>query len=69
MRRVVEGIEVEREVVGRRVERLDEQIDQHVAQPPEVGDRDGVLEPRQRGLAGEVGIVGESVGDELEDGV
>ena len=41
----------------------------HVAQPPQVGDRDGVLEPREGRLAGEVGAVGEPVGDELEDGV
>ena len=37
--------------------------------PPQVGDRDGVLEPREGRLTGEVGIVGEAVGDELEDGV
>ena len=69
VRRVVEGVEVEGEVRRRRVEGLEEQIDQHVAQPPQVGDRDGVLEPREGGLAGEVGVVGESVGEELEDGV
>ena len=67
MRGVVEGVDVEREVSGRRVEGLDEQIHQHVTQPPEVWDRDGVLEPRERRLTGEVGIVGKSVGDELED--
>ena len=69
MRGVVEGVDVEREMAWRLIERLDEQVDQHVAQPPQVGDRDSVLEPRERRLAGEVGVVGQAVGDELEDGV
>jgi hypothetical protein len=69
VRRVVEGVDVEREVPRRRVEGLEEQVDQDVAEPPEVGDRDGVLEPREGRLAGEVGPVGEPVGDELEDGI
>ena len=38
-------------------------IDQNVAEPPEVG----ILEPREHGLAGEVGTVGEAVGGQLED--
>ena len=66
---VVEGVDVKREVARRGVERLDEQIDQEVAEPPEIGDRDGVLEPRERGLTGEVKVIGEPAGDELEDGI
>src|SRR5512135_247012 len=45
MRGVVEGVEVEREMPRWPVERLDEEVDQHVPQPVQVGDRDGVLEP------------------------
>ena len=56
VRGVVEGVDVEREVAGRLVEGLDEQIHQDVAQPPQVGDRDGVLEPREGRLTGEVGV-------------
>jgi len=37
-------------------------VDQEVAQPPEVGDRDGVLEPREGRLTGEVPLVGEPSG-------
>jgi hypothetical protein len=66
---VVEGIKVERQVPGWSVERLDEQAHQHTPQPPQVGDRHRVLESRQRGLTGEIGIVGEAVVDQLEDGV
>ena len=54
---------------GGCIERLDELIDQNVSQPPQVGDRDGVLEPRQSGLTGQIGIIGQAVGDHLEDGI
>jgi hypothetical protein len=54
---------------GWRVEELNEEIDQDIAQPPEIGDRDRVLEPREGRLAGEVGILGKPIGDELEDGI
>jgi hypothetical protein len=57
MRGIVEGVDIQREMARRLVERLDEQVDQHVAQPLQVGDRDGVLEPREGRLAGEVGFV------------
>ncbi|ODU00265.1 MAG: hypothetical protein ABS79_03655 [Planctomycetes bacterium SCN 63-9] len=67
VRRVVEGVEVEREVPRRLVGRGEELIDQGITRSPEIGDRDGVLEPRERGLAGEVGFVGSPAGDELED--
>ena len=56
-------------MTGRSVERLEEHVDQDVPQPPEVADRDGVLEPREGRLAGQVGIIGQPIGDELEDGV
>ncbi len=66
---IVEGVDVQREMARRLVKRLDEQVDQHVAEPPQVGDRDGVLEPREGWLAGEVGVIGQAVGNELENGV
>ena len=69
VRRVVEGVDIEREVVRRRVERLEEQIHEHVAEPPQIGDGDGVLEAGEGGLAGQVAVLGEPVGEELEDGV
>ena len=56
IRGVVEGVEIEREMPRRLVERLDEEVDQHVPQPVQVGDRDGVLKPREGRLAGQVGV-------------
>jgi hypothetical protein len=44
-------------------------VEEHVAQPLEGHDADGVLEARQRRLAGQVVVLGRAAGDELEDGV
>ena len=50
-------------------ERGDELVDEHVAEAEQGRDVDLVLEPGQRRLAGQVGVIGGAVGDELEDGV
>jgi hypothetical protein len=67
VRRVVERVDVEGEVPGRLLEGSNEQIDEDVAQPPQAGDRDGVPEPREGRLTGEVRAVGGPIGDELEE--
>jgi hypothetical protein len=54
----IEGVEVECEMSRRLVEGQDEQVGQHIAQSPQIGDRNRVLEPRQSWLAGEIGVVG-----------
>src|SRR5262249_43902310 len=46
-----------------------ELVEEDVTQPLEGGDVDGVLEAGQRGLAGQVVVLGGAGGDELEDGV
>ena len=46
MSRVVEGIEIECDVGRRCLKGLNKQIDQDIAQPPEIGDRDGVFQSR-----------------------
>jgi hypothetical protein len=69
MRRVVQGVQVEGQMAGRRLERRNELVEEHVAQPLEGQDGDGVLEAGQRGLAGQVAVFGGAAGDELEDGV
>lgn len=48
MRGIVEGIDVERDPRRWRGEGVEELVTQHVSQPLEVGDRDGVL-PTARG--------------------
>ncbi len=67
MRRIVEGIEIEREVRGGRLERLEEQVDQDIPEPPQVRNREGVLEAGQGRLTGQVGKLRETIGDHLED--
>ena len=67
MGRVVEGIDVQREVRGRLVERGDELVEQHVLQAKETAGADGVLEPRERGLAGQIPTGDRPAADELED--
>jgi hypothetical protein len=68
VRGIVEGVQVQGERGLRSIKGRDELIDQHVPQPPEIGNRDGVLEPGERGLAGQVlRIVRKTVGDQLED--
>jgi hypothetical protein len=67
--RIVYGIEVERQVTRRTLEGGDELVEEHVAQPLEGRDRDGVLEAGQRGLAGQVVLVRGAVGNQLEDRV
>jgi HKD family nuclease/diadenosine tetraphosphate (Ap4A) HIT family hydrolase len=65
--RVIDRVQVERQVRGRGVEGGDELVKEHVAQPLEGFDADGVLEAGQRRLAGPVVIPGRAVGQELED--
>ena len=69
VRGVVEGIEVERDVPRRFIERLDEQVGEDIPQTPQISDRDGVLKPRERRLTGQVGIIGQAIRDHFEDGV
>src|SRR5262249_55346783 len=47
----------------------DEPVEEHVAQPLERLDADGILKAGQRRLAGQVVVFRAAVGDELEDGV
>jgi hypothetical protein len=68
VRRVIDGVEVERQVTWRRVEGGDELVDEDVAQPLEGPDGDGVLEAGRRRLAGQVVVLRGAVGDELEAG-
>ena len=64
----IEDVDVQREMSRWLVERADEQNDQHITQAPQVGDQDGVLEPREGRLAGEAGALGQGVSNEFEDG-
>ncbi len=67
--RVIDGVEVERQVARRRIEGGDELVEEDVAQPLEGRDGDGVLEAGQRWLARQLRVVRGAVGEELEDGV
>ena len=67
MGRIIDGIDIEGEVLGRRCERSDELIDKSVTQAFQRGDGDGIFKAGQRGLAGQGFGIGRSVGDELED--
>ncbi len=58
MRGIVEGIEIESDVARRSLKRLNEQVDEDVPQTPQVGDRDSILKSRERGLTGQVRIIG-----------
>jgi hypothetical protein len=69
VRRVIDGVQFERQVVGRALEGGEELVEEDVTQALEGPDGDGVLEAEQRGLAGQVAILRRAVGDELEDGV
>ena len=71
--RIVERVDVERDAGRESFGRLptreafDARVDGKVDEPLQRGGVDGVLEPRERGLAGEVAVVERSAGDELED--
>jgi hypothetical protein len=67
--RVIDRIQVERQVARRLVEGGDELVKEDVTQPLERLDRDGVLEAGQCRLAGQGVAIGGASGDELEDGV
>jgi hypothetical protein len=69
VRRVIHGVQVERQVARRPAEGGDEQVEEDVAQPLEGLDRNGILEAGQGRLAGQVWVVRGAVGEELEDGV
>jgi hypothetical protein len=66
--RVIDSVQVERQVARRRVEGRNELVDEDVPQPLEGLDRDGVLEAGHGGLAGQVVGVGAAAGEELEHG-
>jgi hypothetical protein len=66
VRRLVHRVAVAAEPARRRSERRDEVIDQRVTQAPERRNRDGVLEARERGLAGQVVGVRTAPRDDLE---
>jgi hypothetical protein len=55
-------------VARRLVEGGDELVEEDVTQALKGRVGDGVLEAGQRGLAGQVVVVGRAAGDELEDG-
>ena len=65
---IVEGVDVEGQSRGRFLEGVDELIDEHLLQPSQRRDVDGVFESRMRGLTGEFGVE-RSCRDEAEHGV
>jgi hypothetical protein len=67
VRRVVDCVQIEGERQRRLGERGDELIDERFTKLLQRGDVDLVLEAGQRRLAGQVGIVGRAIGNELED--
>ena len=67
--RVIDRVEVERQMARRRVEGGDELVEEDVARPLEGLDGDGVLEAGQGGLAGQVVLLRGAVSDQFEDGV
>src|ERR1700728_2189307 len=66
MSRVIDSVDIEGEVLGRRREGSNELIDEHIAQTEQRTNRDGVLETGVSGLACQVWAIGGSTGDELE---
>ena len=66
VRGVVEGIHVERDPRRWRGEGVQKLVAQRVPQSPEIGDRDGVLKPRQRRLAGQVDVARQTIAHQLE---
>src|SRR5262249_38083796 len=69
VRGVIDGVEVDGQVLRRFAERGDELVNEQHAQAFQGGDVDLVLETRQGGLAGQVGLSGPPATDELEDRV
>ncbi|HKI31791.1 MAG TPA: hypothetical protein VKA46_07975 [Gemmataceae bacterium] len=67
--RVIDGVQVERQMARWGVKGGDELVEEHVPQPLEGLDGDRILEAGQRRLTGQVIVLGGAVGDELEDGV
>ena len=67
--RIVRGVQLESDSAGRCIERTDEVVEKEVVKPPQRRDVNGVLEPREGGLAGQVIVVGRSAADPLEDRV
>ena len=69
VRGVVEHVNVERDLGRRLVEGLHEAVDEPFFQPQQRAWCDSILEPRERRLAGQVIVVGQPVGEQLEDGI
>jgi hypothetical protein len=67
--RVPGRVPVEGQVAWRALEGGDELVEEHVAQPLQGLDADGVLAAGQRGLAGQVAVLGGAAGDDPADGV
>jgi hypothetical protein len=64
---VIHGVQVEGQMARRCVEGGNELVEEHVTQPLQGLDRDGILEAGQGRLAGQVIVFGRAVGHELED--
>jgi len=67
--RIVEHIRIEGHLSRRLVKRLDEPREKPLLQPQQRPGGNGVLEPRQRRLARQLVRVGQTVGQQFEDGV
>jgi hypothetical protein len=72
MRRVVEAVQVEGQSRGRRLERVEELVNEQFPQTEQRGDNDGILEPRERRLGrgpGSRRIVRHAVAYQLKNGI
>ena len=67
--RIVENVDVQSNLNGRLVERVDEALNEPLFQPQQVSGGNGIFKPRQRGLTCQIGIVRQTVRDHFEDGV
>src|SRR5580692_7550547 len=65
--RVIDGVDIEGEMLGRGREGGNELIDENITQAEQGTHRDGVLETRMGRLTGQVGAVGGSTGHQLEN--
>ena len=66
---VIEHIDVQGHFTRRLVERVDKPLDEPIFQPQQGRRSNGVLEPRQGGLAGEIVILRQAIGQQLKDGI
>ena len=66
---VNDGVQVDGQMMRRLVEGGDELVNEDITDILEGLNGDGILEARQGGLAGQVIVVGGTIGEEFEDGV